>query len=729
MLAGPVLNSTSNTITVLSSASSSNNYYGTGSNTVYVVSGTGAGGSATIASYNGVSKTITLSSNLSTDNTSIFSIGSLTTDDHGSVYGVFFIPSGTFHNGERVFRLDNSNGNVGASTTFAQASFYAEGLQTTSQSLMFGADATGAKGVNYTSGSKNLLLSQSVQVTDFTPRSDPLAQSFMIEKSNFPNGIFLDSVDFYFATKPATDTSTVTLMVVGTTNGYPNEQIINNSVVTLSPEQIKTSTEPHYLNESGKTTFKFSVPIYIQPGVLYSFVLKSNSKEYTLWSSSTGDTAKASSVKNLPSDPTPSSLTKINASPYIGGLFMSQNGQTWTADQNQNLMFVANRCVFDTTQRDLVFVVPKKLPQRTLIEQSLANYINANSISSITDATSNVSLIVDTFNVTTTDFVPTLTNLNYRYQSTLLNGTATSDTVINPGKFGTPTQNDIYLNDGKGQRKLDANTDTSFILTATLSSSDSSVSPIISDSGLSVYAIKWDINNAELSNSMITLASGGSGYHSNTTVTVSAPDTSSGVQATASANISGGVVQSVWFTSNGSGYLTTPTITVTDPTPGTPGSGASVYVVGETSKSGGNITAKHITKTVTLDQGFDSGDLNVYLTAYRPVNTDIDVYYKILNRNDTQNFDDGNWQLMTKTKNSESKYSQSRNDVIEYTFAPGTDGVDQGYVSYTSTTGQVYTNFYQFAIKIALTSSEHTFVPFVDDLRVIALPENVNTTF
>ena len=128
-----------------------------------------------------------------------------------------------------------------------------------------------------------------------------------------------------------------------------------------------------------------------------------------------------------------------------------------------------------------------------------------------------------------------------------------------------------------------SNTDTSFILTATLSSSDSSVSPIISDSGLSVYAMKWDINNAELSNSMITLASGGSGYHSNTTVTVSAPDTANGVPATASANISGGVVQSVWFTSNGSGYLTTPTITVTDPTPGTPGSGASVYVVGETS--------------------------------------------------------------------------------------------------------------------------------------------------
>jgi hypothetical protein len=284
------------------------------------------------------------------------------------------------------------------------------------------------------------------------------------------------------------------------------------------------------------------------------------------------------------------------------------------------------------------------------------------------------------------------------------------------------------LSDGKGERILQANSNTSFSLYAQLKTADNSVSPIISDAGLSTYGIRWNINNAELSNSVITLTSGGTSYNANTTsVTVSAPTGSGGTQAYAAANIVGGIVQSVYLTSNGAGYITTPTITITDANT-TPGTGATAVITGETSKSGGNVLAKYVTKKVVLDPTFDSGDLNVYMTAYRPVNTDINVYYKILNRNDTQKFNDGSWQLMTKVNNSGSLYSQTRSDTYEFVFAPGTSGTDQGYVTYTSTTGQTYTSFSQFAIKVVLTSSDHTYSPFVSDLRVIALPSNVNTS-
>jgi len=276
-----------------------------------------------------------------------------------------------------------------------------------------------------------------------------------------------------------------------------------------------------------------------------------------------------------------------------------------------------------------------------------------------------------------------------------------------------------------------ANTNQSFSLYTQLSTGDDAVSPIVSDAGLAVYAIKWNINNCELSNSVITLVSGGSGYSNNTTgnvtVSISAPTGTGGTQAYAAANVQNGNVVSVYITSGGSGYITTPTITINDANT-TPGTGANVTITGETSKSGGNALARYVTKKVVLDQGFDSGDLNVYLTAYRPVNTDINVYYKILNRNDTQRFEDGTWQLMTKINNSGTAYSQTRDNTIEYTFAPGTAGVDQGFVSYTSTNGQVYTTFSQFAIKVVLTSSDHTYVPYLTDLRALALPPNTNTT-
>jgi hypothetical protein len=448
-----------------------------------------------------------------------------------------------------------------------------------------------------------------------------------------------------------------------------------------------------------------------------------------MWTAANGDAALSSSVKNLPSDPLPSAITKISGAPYTGGLFTSQNSQTWTADQNQSLMFVADRCKFSTTATPSIqYVVPNKLPQRTLIDQSINYYLNANNLSGSTETISTSDVYTDAFNITTTDFIPTTTTIGYTYNATLVSGSAAGVTNINPGKFGTPTNDDIYLADGKGQRILLANSNTSFSLYTQLSTADDAVSPMISDAGLSVYSIKWNINNAELSNSVITLTSPGTGYNANTTsVTISSPTASGGTQAYAAANIVGGIVQSVYLTSNGSGYITTPTVTITDANT-TPGTGATVTITGETSKSGGNITAKYLTKKVVLDPTLDSGDMNVYITAYRPVNTDILVYYKILNRSDTQRFDDGSWQLMTKINNSGSLYSQTRGDTYEFVFAPGTAETSQGYVSYTSTTGQTYTSFSQFAIKVVMTSSDHTYTPFATDLRVIALPSNVNTT-
>ena len=237
-------------------------------------------------------------------------------------------------------------------------------------------------------------------------------------------------------------------------------------------------------------------------------------------------------------------------------------------------------------------------------------------------------------------------------------------------KFGTATQDDIYLNDGNGERVLLANTSQSFQLFTTLSSGDNAVSPVISDAGLSAYAIKWNINNCELSNSVINIVNGGTGYSNNTsgnvTVSISAPTGVGGTQAYASANVANGAIQSIYITTPGSGYITTPTITIADANT-TPGTGATANVIGETSKSGGPALTKYVTRPVQLAAGNDSGDLNVYLDAYRPPNTDINVYYKILNRNDTQGLNNSSWQLMTKINSSNAQFSTARSRSEEHT--------------------------------------------------------------
>jgi hypothetical protein len=167
-------------------------------------------------------------------------------------------------------------------------------------------------------------------------------------------------------------------------------------------------------------------------------------------------------------------------------------------------------------------------------------------------------------------------------------------------------------------------------------------------------------------------------------------------------------------------------MTITDDSTRSGNANASVILAGETSKSGGNALARYFTKKVVLNQGFDSGDLRVYFTAYRPVNTNIYVYYKILSRNDTQKFEEGTWQLMTLINNSDSIYSQTRDDTYEFVAAPGTLGKAQNYVSYTSdVTNQTYNNFSQFAIKVVLSTTDNTFVPYLSDIRAIALPSAV----
>ena len=82
---------------------------------------------------------------------------------------------------------------------------------------------------------------------------------------------------------------------------------------------------------------------------------------------------------------------------------------------------------------------------------------------------------------------------------------------------------------------------------------------------------------------------------------------------------------------------------------------------------------------------------------------------------------------MTMINNTVGVYSATRTDLHEYVFAPGTNNIDQGYVSYTSTSGQTYNSFSTFALKIVLTTTDNTAVPFLTDLRAIALPANINS--
>ena len=110
-----------------------------GADVIRIVEGTGLGQSRIITSYNGTTKTANLSSNWDVipDSTSKWSVGFIGTDEIGSEYGVFHLPSYDatsydsgykFKTGKRKFRVTNSRlDDENETVSFADADFVAQG--------------------------------------------------------------------------------------------------------------------------------------------------------------------------------------------------------------------------------------------------------------------------------------------------------------------------------------------------------------------------------------------------------------------------------------------------------------------------------------------------------------------------------------------------------------------------------------------------------------------------
>jgi len=146
---------------------------------------------------------------------------------------------------------------------------------------------------------------------------------------------------------------------------------------------------------------------------------------------------------------------------------------------------------------------------------------------------------------------------------------------------------------------------------------------------------------------------------------------------------------------------------------------------GENGVSGGYLSNRYISKTITLAEGQDAEDMKVVLTAYRPPNTDVRVWVKILNGEDSESLSNKYWIELVKAGNGDATYSSlsDRDDFKEYEFDFPTSYLTapQGQVQYTTSAGITFTGYKYFAVKIGLMASNSAVIPRVADLRTIAL--------
>jgi hypothetical protein len=599
---------------------------------------------------------------------SIYSIGRLETTIAGDIAGVFTVPAGTFRVGEKNFRLiDESTGDIPSSSTNGDATFFAQGiLQQTENTII----STTVPTIQRAAVTDTRVVTSTTTSERVIGWFDPLAQTFLVSPVNYPQGIFLSKVRFCFKTKDAT--IPITLQLRPAVNGYPSSSVVYPySTVSLTPDKIKVTSSPSLDDADKYTEFVFDAPVYLQPGE-HSFVLLANSNKYEVYIAEIG---KLDIVSGR----------QISEQPYGGSLFLSQNGSTWTADQNSDMMFRLFRYTFSTNPVTAQFLV--------------------------NNPTSNT--VYDLMHLITSDITIANTSLAYQFNSEIdVTGGMTGFKSV------TPLTN-YEMTDGFNRRVLNPTTgNTSLIVRATMATSNPDVSPFLDTSRYGIIAVENRINNLPLSNDDIILVSGGSSYSTNANAVVTITG-GGGSGATAAAVVTNNVVTSVYLTSGGSGYTTSPTISLVDANT-TPGTGATIVYNGEDSKSGGNSDVRYITRKVTLADGFDSGDLRIYMTAYKPSNSNILVYYKLLSTSDPETLDDKGYQLMTEIGNS-NFVSVGPNDYRELSFAPGSGGAANNSVSYTSGS-TAYNSFRTFAIKIVMSGSSTVDVPKIRDFRAIALP-------
>ena len=668
---GRVTAANTNSITLALDANSANNVSDYNASVIFVVAGTGAGQTATITSYNPATRVAMISGTWGTTpiaNDSFYSIGRMRTTAAGDVAGIFTIPASTFRIGEKKLRLiDNNINDIVASTTNGDASFFAQGaVQTVEATILSVTQPT----------IQRTTVSQEQPISRVTGQSrtdvvvgwyDPLAQTFLIDPIAYPQGVYISRLRTCFKSKD--DTIPVTLQLRPTVNGYPSASVIYpNGSVTLTPDKVKTTDSPSLDDPTKYTEFKFDAPIYMQPGE-HSFVLFANSNKYEAYVAEVG---KLDIVQQR----------QISEQAYGGSLFLSQNGSTWTADQTSDMLFRVYRSVFSTAPATLQFNVVAPSSNTT----------------------------VDLLNLITNELVVANTSVAYTFNST-------RDGLGSKTGFLPITQlKDYPMDDGYGRRVI-TGANTSLVLKATMTTINPTITPVVDASRCGAIIVENILNDMPLRNSEVFVTSSGTGYANAADVTVTITG-GGGTGATAVANVVSNTVNAVYITNGGSGYTTSPTITLTPGSGG--GSGAVVVYNGEDKQLGGNSNVRYMTRKVVLNDGFDSGDLRVYLTAYKPSNAKIYVYYKILSKSDNDLFDNKNYQLMTELGN-ENYVATNKNDYRELTFAPGIGGVANNSVAYTtSSTG--YSTFRTFAIKIVMAGQDTVDVPKVRDVRAIALP-------
>ena len=613
--------------------------------------------------------------------------GNIISNAQGEVSGTFAIPDPKINSnprwrtGTRTFRLtasstDDRNSQI---STAGEVEYTARGtLDTVQETVISTREARRVR--------QNVEETRNIQRTSTrtTERQvgwwDPLAQTFLVDD---PGGVFLTSVDLFFQSKDSTIPITMQLREV--VNGYPSTTILPFGEVTLNPSSVNTSAD-----SSTATTFTFPSPVYIQQNVEYCFVVLANSQDYNAWVARIGENQVGSN-------------RTISQQPYAGVMFKSQNGSTWTAEQNEDIKFKLKRAEFDIANTGKFTLANDTLPARTLKTNSLRTTNGSKTIRvfhpnhGMHGTNNNVTiagvpsgsyngLAHDKINGTYTS-ISNITLDSYDIESpSATNATATGDVG---GSAITATQNRAY--------------DLLNLSIQTMTLPDTNIKYALRPvSGNSVHGSQQEFIRTTSVNEQTVIA-GDNIYFTQPNYVLSAVNELNEVQGNKSLVVQLSLTSTNTKLSPVVDLARTSAFTVSNRL-NNPTSGNTPNFVADTEPSGSSTAAIYCTRPISLENL--STSLDVRLTQNVRGSSKVEVYYRISGGEETRKLSDLNWVPFNITGNEDTTVAPAEND--------GT------FKEYKYSVADL-NEFDTFQIKIAMKGSNSAYPPRISDMRAIAL--------
>jgi hypothetical protein len=548
-------------------------------------------------------------------------------DSAGHVFGRFNLPGGRFKTGDRVFTLaDTTNLILGtdALTTKASATFTASNMSVTKQTVtlttinpLISVIPVSQTVVNTTYSNTTITLPDIVYID---AQWEPIAQTLNINTPQGEAGVYAVSLDLFFKQKaqmPGVDHG-VTVYLTEMKNGYPDgKAILPFSTVHLKSADINISEDA-----SAKTTFVFESPVFLNNNMEYAFVVKPDANDPDIWvySAALGDVDIKSGVQ-------------VYSQPVTGTAFFGATMTTWSALQTEYIKHNLNIAVFSNAQGDVYFNNANSdfvtlrnisfnnsnntiLPGDTLYQAGNSTPSTVSTTISGTvrqyDSTRNIIYVSDTTaNFTNNAFIQV-----HRYANSTLKTSPGPNTTTIIASGNTGVLNNIVVDGLVGQfaTLLPAGTGIAFDYkgasnTYLADSNTNVITPGIETDMFDKERIVASLSNETAASSGKTLTIHGR-FQSDSALLSPAIDL---VKANALS-----IANQV------------------DPV-------ASIY---NEYYNNGTSKTKYISQVVTLASGQDAQDLQIHLTAHKPVGTDIKLYVKFLNSQDVDPIVNKTWTPM-----------------------------------------------------------------------------------